>query len=175
MIFKPLGIGFFLAEAAKLQRIVSARWTHIVGDEIIMGNDVALVGMIPQPAHILNQLTRMGDQCIVDGNNAPRRIARGRLPLQPGQALPIQLLGIPRGLIQPTIETGLIRRLDKFGVNRRDILALGHQQTRQVFAKMTPLRRVGKHPTPSVNRFFNHRGKADNGRHGIQSETGGGE
>src|SRR5215211_7620221 len=62
--------GLFLAKAAKLQRVVFATGMHIIGKQIIVGNQMALLGMIPKPAHIVDQLAVMVNQSVVDRNYA---------------------------------------------------------------------------------------------------------
>src|SRR5207248_9805905 len=51
-----------LLETAPLDGIVRPRGTDIVRDYIIMGNHMALIGMIPEPPHILDQLALMRHQ-----------------------------------------------------------------------------------------------------------------
>src|SRR5262249_36320656 len=56
VVFERLrSTGITLLKAAPLDGRVRPRGTPIVRDHIIMGNDVALVRMIPAPAHILDQ------------------------------------------------------------------------------------------------------------------------
>ena len=49
--------GIFLAKAAKLQRIMSAVSRDIIDDQIIVSNQITLLGMIPKVAGILDELT----------------------------------------------------------------------------------------------------------------------
>jgi hypothetical protein len=48
----------------------------VVGDQVVMGNQMALVGMIPKPAYILDQLSFMIDQRVVESDHSARRIPR---------------------------------------------------------------------------------------------------
>src|SRR5262249_26858946 len=64
-----------LLKATPFDRIVRARRTHVIRDQVIIGNDVALVGMIPESADVLNQLALMIHQSIIDGNNTPAAVA----------------------------------------------------------------------------------------------------
>jgi hypothetical protein len=66
----PLGVvrelpllarGFFL-EPSPGNRILCSRGADIVGDQVIMGDDLALVGMVPEPADVCAQLAHMVHQ-----------------------------------------------------------------------------------------------------------------
>jgi hypothetical protein len=75
MVFElPRCTGLPLLESLPLDRIVRSRCTHIVRDGVIMRNDVPLVGMIPEPAHIVDQLALMRHQRIVNGNDPTHRV-----------------------------------------------------------------------------------------------------
>ena len=57
---RPFGVTLFtLLEQTELERIVLPTTTYIVGKQIIVRNLVAIFGMVPKPAHILDQLTIM--------------------------------------------------------------------------------------------------------------------
>src|SRR5436309_9260191 len=77
---------------------------------IIMGDHVALVGMIPEPAHILDQLALMRHQRIVNGNDPTHAVARLRRLLQPCQSLVIERRDIPVHLGQPAVQARLVGR-----------------------------------------------------------------
>ena len=85
---RPLGLAIrALAKAAKFQRIMLARGTDVVGNQIIVRDLVPLLGVIPKVAHILNQLPGMIHQRVVDRNHPAGRVARLRVLLQPRQPL----------------------------------------------------------------------------------------
>ncbi len=46
-----------------------ARGADVVGNQVIMGDHMPLVGVVPQPADILDQLPVMVDQRVVQGNH----------------------------------------------------------------------------------------------------------
>src|SRR6266536_3326854 len=46
--------GLLLAKTTELQRIMLAGGAHIVDNQIVVGNQVALVGVIPEPSDIGN-------------------------------------------------------------------------------------------------------------------------
>ncbi len=55
-----------LTKPPKLQRVVLEGGADIVSDQVIVGDQMALVGMIPEPAGIFNQFAVMVDQRYVD-------------------------------------------------------------------------------------------------------------
>jgi hypothetical protein len=73
----------FFPEPAPVNGIVRSRGTDVVGDQVIMGDDVTLVGMVPEPADVGDQFARMVNQGSVDGNHTARAVARLGSPLQP--------------------------------------------------------------------------------------------
>jgi hypothetical protein len=44
------------AKATKVQRIMLAAGMDVIGEQVIVGNQVALVGVIPKPGGVLDQL-----------------------------------------------------------------------------------------------------------------------
>jgi hypothetical protein len=59
--------GLPLLGPAPFNRIMRSRCTYTVRDDVIVRTDVPLVGMIPAPPDVLNQLAFMIHQGIVDG------------------------------------------------------------------------------------------------------------
>lgn len=73
VILERLGltcVSFF--EPSPCNRIMRARGTDGVGGQVIMGDDVALVGMVPKPAHVFDQFAGMVHQGIVCRWQLPR-------------------------------------------------------------------------------------------------------
>jgi len=58
-----------------------ARGTDIVGNQVVVGDQVALIGVIPKPANVGNQLPVMIDERVIDGDHAVLGIARGGVAL----------------------------------------------------------------------------------------------
>src|SRR4029453_15414937 len=85
-----------------------------------MGDDVPLVGMVPEPAHVFDQLTRMVHQRIVDSNHASQAVTRLGIMLPPLQASVVERLDVPCHLIQPTVQTGLVGGDHKLAVDPPD-------------------------------------------------------
>src|SRR5215210_8852940 len=128
--------GLFLAKAAKLQRVVFATGMPIIGKQIIVGNQMALLGMIPKPAYIVDQLTIMINQGIIDGNHAILAIAGGRVTLEPFKAVLIDALDIPRCFGQPAVEARLIGSGCELSIDAAHGLVFGNEQAGQILGEM---------------------------------------
>ena len=98
--------------------------------------------MVPQPAHVLDELAAVIDQRIVNGNDAARAVAGFRIVLQPRQTAVVERRRIPGRLDQPPIEAGLIRGDGKQAIDGACVLALCHHQPGEVLGKMAPGRFV---------------------------------
>src|SRR5262245_59067095 len=109
-----------------------------------MGNQIALVSMIPEPASIFNQLAIVVDQRVIDRNYSIEAIAGGRIGLQPFQTMRIDAFYIPRRLSQPAIEARLVSRGGEFAIDATNGFVLGDEQASQIFSKMAPGRFIRK-------------------------------
>jgi hypothetical protein len=65
---------------------------HVVGKQLIVSDQMALISMIPEPEGILNQCAVVINQGGIDRNRAILAIARGRVGLQPFQAMLVDAL-----------------------------------------------------------------------------------
>src|SRR6266540_17611 len=74
--------GLLLAEAAELQWVMLAGSADVVGDQVIMGDQMTLVSMIPEPAGIFDQLAVVVDQRVIDRDDTVLGVARGGVVLQ---------------------------------------------------------------------------------------------
>src|SRR5215211_6369618 len=162
---RPLLTRVFFLEPAPFNGIMRSRGTDIVGDQVIMGEDVPLVRMVPEPAHVFDQLAGMVHQRIVDSNHAARAVTRLGIMLQPRQASVVESLDVPRHLIQPTVQTGLVGGDHKLAVDPTDGLLFGNDEPGEVFGEMASFRFVGKHVTKDVHRVLYNGWKVHNGRH----------
>ncbi len=136
--------GLLLAEAAELQRIVFARGTHVIGDQIVMGDQMPLIGMIPEPAGIFNQLAVMGDQRVINRDHAVRGVVGGRVALQPIEAPLVEQLFIPLDLGDPAVQAGLVSRDGKLPVDPTDGFAFRNKQAGQILSEVLAFGLVGK-------------------------------
>src|SRR4030095_9008027 len=130
-----------------------------------MGDDVPLVGMVPEPAHVFDQLTRMVHQRIVDSNHASQAVTRLGIMLPPLQAAVVERLDVPRHLIQSMVQTGLVGGNHKLAVDPTDGLLFSNHQSREVFGKMAPFRFVGKQIAKDIHRVLHDGWKVHNGWH----------
>src|SRR5437016_2832314 len=55
-----------LLKTTELQRIMLAAGANVIDNEIIVGDLITLLGMIPEPAHIRNEFAAMVDQGVVN-------------------------------------------------------------------------------------------------------------
>src|SRR5215470_5588449 len=101
---------------------------HIVREQVIVRDEMALLGMIPEPAGILNQFAVMVDQGVINRNRAILAIAGGRVGLQPFQAMLVDALDIPRSFRQPAVEAGLVGGGGKLTIDAADCLMLSDEQ-----------------------------------------------
>jgi hypothetical protein len=51
-----LGARIFFPEPSPFNGLVRSRGTDVVGDQVIMGDDIAFVGVVPAPAYVFDQL-----------------------------------------------------------------------------------------------------------------------
>jgi hypothetical protein len=157
--------GVFLLQPPPRNRIVGSRGANIIGDDVIVRHDVALVRMIPEPADVRYQRSRMVHQRVVHGKNAARAGARLGIALPPGQAALVEGVDVPGGLRQPTVQARLVRDHDKLAVDAADGLALRHHQPGQILGTMAPSRFGGTDITKGVQGLRDHRWNVHNGWH----------
>jgi hypothetical protein len=86
-----------LAKASEVERIVAAIGQDIIGNQVIVGNQVTVLGMISKITRILNQGTSVVNEGVVNRNRAILAIARERILLEPFQTMGIDAGGIVRG------------------------------------------------------------------------------
>jgi hypothetical protein len=155
-----------LLEAAEVQGVVLARGTDVVDDQVVVGDLVALLGVVPEPAGVLDQLADMIDEGVVDGDDALGAVARGGLLLQEGQAALIELSDVPVGLGEEAVEAGLVGGLGELAVDATDVLALGDEQPGEVLGEVAALWLVGQQVTEVLEGLVDHRGEVDDAGHG---------
>ena len=136
--------GLLLAEAAELQWVVLAGGTDVVGDQVIMGDQMTLFGMIPEPAGIFNQLAVVVDQCVIDRDDAVGGIACGRVVLQEREPALVEGGVIPVDLSNPAVQAGLVGGDGKLTIDATHSFAFSDEQAGQILREMPTLRLVGK-------------------------------
>ena len=105
-----------LLESFEIQGIMLVTGAHIINDQIVVSNLVAVFRMIPIPTHILDELPFMVDQHIIYRNHSMRTVPHRWTFLEPFQATLIQLGRIPIRSSQKSIQAGLIGGLGKLPV-----------------------------------------------------------
>jgi hypothetical protein len=156
-----------LLEDAKLQRIVFPAAANVVDEEIVVSNLVALFCVVPNPADILDQLSIMIDQHVVDGDDAVIMILRGRILLEHLQPTLVQRFGIPIHFSNETIPARLIGRHGELGAHAANVLLSGDHQANEVLRDMPTLRIIAKqvvkirhrlaHDRREINDFGHHK------------------
>ena len=76
---------FPLDEPAEFQRIVLAAGADVVDDQIVVGDLVPFLGVVPEVAGVLDELAGVVDQDVVQRNHALFAVAGGRVLLEPVQ------------------------------------------------------------------------------------------
>src|SRR5262245_27073806 len=101
MVFEPFvaaGTHVLLAETAELQGIVFAAGADIVNKDVIVGDLVAFLGMVPEPTSVLDQLALVVDERIVEGDDPLVTVARSWVLLQEVETALIKQLRVPVGV-----------------------------------------------------------------------------
>ncbi len=159
MIFKGFAGGLALIplfEAAELQRIMLTAGADIIRDEVIMSDLVPLLGMVPEPADIFDELPVVGDEHVINGDHSVVAVSRvGRL-LQPLQSPLVQLRDIPVSGGEEAIQTRLVRRHGELAVDSRHTFPLSDHQSGQVLAEVSSLRFAHKQIRKFTHGFLNY-------------------
>ena len=77
---------------------------------------MTLLGVVPEPADVLDQFAVVIDEYVVDGDHTMLRVADRRVFLQHLQPLGVQQVGIPSSNCQKAVQTRLIRCVDELSV-----------------------------------------------------------
>src|SRR4051794_19579042 len=109
-----------------------------------MSNQIAFIGMIPEPASILDQLAIMVDQGVINRDDAILTVAGGRIALQPLQAMSVDALNIPRRFGQEAIEARLVSCISKLACDATDGFMFGEYEAGQILGKMASGRFIGE-------------------------------
>src|SRR5215212_2492716 len=125
-----------LAKTPEVERIVLATRVDVVDEQIVVGDQVTLVGVVPKPANIVDQFAVMVNQGVVNRDDAVLTIAGGWVMLEPFETLVIQTLRLPRRLGQEAVEAGLVGRISELASNTTDCFMFGDKQTSDVFGKV---------------------------------------
>jgi len=155
----------FLLKSPPLDGVVRSKRGDIVGDEVVVRDLVALFGMIPQPAHILDELSGMTHQNVVDGDHSFWVVPCGLIILKYLKPSVIEGMNIPLDIREPAIEAGLVRSTDKLMADPANGLLFRDHESRKIIGKMTLFRLIDKQITKLLHGFPDDRGILDNCRH----------
>jgi hypothetical protein len=81
-------------EAAEVEREVLAAGANVVGDQVVVGDLVAVLGMVPEPADVLDTLAMVVDEGIVNRDGAVIAVAEVRVALEDLQAAAVEAGGV---------------------------------------------------------------------------------
>src|SRR5690242_13251992 len=159
MVFEPFlaaGTQVLLAETAELQGIVFATGADIVNKDVVVGDLVALLGMVPEPTSVLDQLALVVDERIVEGDDPLVAVARSWVLLQEVEPTLIKQLRVPVGVGEEAVEAGRIGGLGKFPVDGGNILPLGDEQAGEILGEVAALRLIREEVAEGLQRFLNY-------------------
>src|SRR5215472_4754820 len=121
-----------------------AAGADVVNKDVVVSDLIALLGMVPEPAGVLDQLARVIDERVVDGDDALVAVAGVRRLLQQVEAALVEALLVPVGVGEEAVEAGGVGGLGEFPVDSRDVLALGHEEAGKILGEMTALGLIGE-------------------------------
>src|SRR5262249_14669647 len=133
-----------LAEETELQGVVLAAGTDVVDEQVVLGDLVPLLGMVPIPAGVRDQQPVPIDQRVAGGDDGVIAAAGAGHLLEESQPPLVERLDLPGGVGQEAIETGLIGGPGELAVDPQDGLALGDDQPGQVLGEVAALALVGE-------------------------------
>lgn len=140
-----IGFGLFsFFEASKLQGVMFAIWANVVSEQVVMSDLIALLGMIPKPADILDQLAVVVDEDVVQSEDATRLVASGGIFLEQLQTSLVEGVDIPIDLGEEFVEARLIGGLGELVVNAENGFSFGQEESGKVFGEMLSLRLATK-------------------------------
>jgi hypothetical protein len=138
---------------------------NVVDEEQILGDLVPLLGVVPEPAGVGDQLTGPVDQGVVDGDDTLVAVARGGVLLELFQSSCVEGCDVPVGVREEAVEAGLVGGLGEFAVDAEDGFPLGHDQACKVFGEVPPLGFVAEEVAVLGEAVLNQRGEFNNPWH----------
>jgi hypothetical protein len=160
---------FAFLEPTKMQGKMLPVAADVIGKQIVVGNLMAILRMIPEPTDILDEFSVVVDQHVINGDNALIMIPSAGLLLQEFKTLLVQRLNIPIACCQESVEARLVSRFDKLGIDAAHRLVLRDHQACNVFSEMTPLRLARKYLGEFIARILHNSRKVDDRGHGCTS------
>src|SRR5213593_2349680 len=109
-----------------------------------MGDQMALVSVIPEPVSIFYQFSVMIDERVINRDHPMWRIVSSRVTLQQFKAPLVECLFIPVDLSDPAVQAGLVGRDSKLAINPADSFAFRDEETSQILGEVPPFRFICK-------------------------------
>jgi len=153
------------AKEAEFQGVVLAGGADVVDEEVVLGDLVPLLGVVPVPPGIGDQHPVPVDEGVVDGDDALVAVAGGRIFLERLQPPIVEGLGVPPGVGEVAIEAGLIGGPCELVVDAQDGLPLGDEEPGEVFGEVATLAFVGEEVAVLSQGILDQLGEFDDPRH----------
>ena len=83
-------------------------------------------------------------QRVVDGDDALVAVASGWVMLQQVEAALVEVLDIPVGVSEETVEAGLVGSLSELTVDAGNIFAVSDEESGEIFSEVPPLGFIGE-------------------------------
>jgi hypothetical protein len=131
-----------------------------------VSNLVAFLGMIPEPAHIVDAGAVVVNKSIIDRDGAVVAVTGVAVPLQLLQASLVECLHIPGVMVDEAVETGLVGGTGELGIDAADGLAGSDVQAGEVLGEMASLRLVSEQIAKVAEGLLNHLGELNDASHG---------
>src|SRR5262249_34778651 len=125
-----------------------------------------LLGMIPEPADVLNAFAMVVDEGIVDGDDAVVAVARRGILLEEVKAAAVELGDVPAGVGEEAVEARLVGGLGELPVDAGHIRTVGHKEAGEVFGEMAALRLVREKVGKYLECLLNDLRERDDAGHG---------
>jgi hypothetical protein len=154
-----------LAEEAEFQGIMFAAGADVVGEEIVLGDLVPLLGVVPEPAGVGDQEAIAVDQGVVDGDDALIAVTSRGLLLEFIEPSLVEGMGIPGGAGEEPIEAGLVGGPGELPVDTEHGFSLGDHESGEIFGEVPPLAFVGEQVTVLGQGLLHDLGKLDDAWH----------
>lgn len=156
-------------EATEFERIMFLAEADVIDEQIIMGDFVTFLGMVPKPTDVFDHLSGMVDENIVEGDHAfPVKLEFVRF-LEPMNSLFVELLDIPIDFGEESIETGLIFGVDDLACHSRDGFVSTDHQAGEIISEMFSLALIGEDSGELFDGFFDDAWTLYDSRHVLPS------
>ncbi len=116
-----------------------AAGADVVGEEVVLGDLVPLLGVVPEPPGVGDQEAVTVDQGVVDGEDPVVAGASRGVFLELVQATPVEGLDVPLRFGEVPVEAGLVRGHGELMVDAEHGLPLGDHQTGEILGEVPPL------------------------------------